>query len=501
MICQQCHKRAEQPLELYDGGWACPHCKHEMMSAFSAFSVTAENEELFTLSERSYYRWLTNARRGQEGRTWLDKAVELCRESARLGNPLAVTRLGYYYDKDYVEENRSEAVRCRIAYAYYSAVCFSDAELKVQEGVLGRYEWKQIRVRAAEMMLNMLAFAPEELTALDKFNFAYNRSRVRAKLGIDTAAERVEPMRVGRDRQAFETLYSCFAKQRAPLFEKIRMGRRREQNREQARRSGREQRQSRLPGRVSLKGNPQKERSGWTIPDLCRAGSLFLLLILVLLGLTSINRYPDMKEIAGLFANAAKSLWGDGGEQAVLAERDGQSALVVEEGSLQEEALVEEAVPDEGTGEEEELLVAEDGQVVWRIGGEEASSAETPSVSAADAKETVSGETIQEDPPQGQGGSEEVKVREGNSQQQESEPSSDEEASFLETEEGQEGAREETAQQAISRPVTYVVKKGDSLAQIARKFYGNTSRLQEICTLNEIEDPDQIRPGQNILLP
>ena len=110
MICQQCHKRAEQPLELYDGGWACPHCKHGLMSAFSDFSVTRENEELFTLSERSYYRWLTNARRGQEGRTWLDKAVELCRESARLGNPLAVTRLGYYYDKDYVEENRSTVV-------------------------------------------------------------------------------------------------------------------------------------------------------------------------------------------------------------------------------------------------------------------------------------------------------------------------------------------------------------------------------------------------------
>ena len=131
MICQQCHKKVETPLELYDGGWACPHCKHGLMSAFSDFSVTRENEELFTLSERSYYRWLTNARRGQEGRAWLGKAVELCRESARLGNPLAVTRLGYYYDKDYVEENRSEAVRCRIAYAYYSAVCFSDAELKV----------------------------------------------------------------------------------------------------------------------------------------------------------------------------------------------------------------------------------------------------------------------------------------------------------------------------------------------------------------------------------
>ena len=226
MIChnEKCRRKVESPLELYDGSWACPYCKHEMMSSFSSFSVTAENEELYTLSERSYYRWLTNAsRRAPGGKKWLDKAVELCREAAQKGNPLAVTRLGFYYDKDYVEENRSEAVRCRIAYAYYSAVCYSDADLKTEEGVRRRYDWKEIRVQAARQMLEMLAFAPEEVAALDKFNFEFNRSRVKAKLGVEIDRSRVEPMKASKEEQAFSALYSCFSKQRAPLFGICRM--------------------------------------------------------------------------------------------------------------------------------------------------------------------------------------------------------------------------------------------------------------------------------------
>lgn len=222
MIChnEKCGRQVERPLELYDGSWACPYCKHEMMSAFSEFAVTAENEELFILSERSYYRWLTNVKllRESAAQKLIDKAVELCKESARLGNPMAVARLGFYYDKDYVEVNRSEAVRCRIAYAYYSAVCYSHAELKVEDGVRHRYDWKEIRIDAAKRMLEMLAFVPEEIASLDKFNFEFNRTRVREELGIDVHVTRTEGAKSGREEQAYSVLYSCFAKQKAPLF-------------------------------------------------------------------------------------------------------------------------------------------------------------------------------------------------------------------------------------------------------------------------------------------
>lgn len=222
MICgnDKCKRKVEQPLELYDGSWACPYCKHEIASMSGNFRITAENEELFTLAERSYFSWLTMSvsERRRSGKKTLEKAVELCKEAARQGNPLAVTRLGYYYDKDYVEVNRSEAVRCRIAYAYYSAVCFSDAQLAVDESVGKTYDWQEIRIAAANLMLEMLAFVPEEIAVLDKFNFEYNRSRVRAKLGLDYQKQRSELMKHSRSEQAFSTLYSCFAKVRAPLF-------------------------------------------------------------------------------------------------------------------------------------------------------------------------------------------------------------------------------------------------------------------------------------------
>ena len=47
----------------------------------------------------------------------------------------------------------------------------------------------------------------------------------------------------------------------------------------------------------------------------------------------------------------------------------------------------------------------------------------------------------------------------------------------------------------------YIVKAGDTLADICRMYYGTTDRLNEICTLNGISDPNTILLGQKILLP
>ncbi len=48
---------------------------------------------------------------------------------------------------------------------------------------------------------------------------------------------------------------------------------------------------------------------------------------------------------------------------------------------------------------------------------------------------------------------------------------------------------------------TYVVNKGDTLYGICMSFYGDLTLLDEICSLNEIEDMDNILCGQKILLP
>ncbi|MCD8078110.1 MAG: LysM peptidoglycan-binding domain-containing protein [Lachnospiraceae bacterium] len=70
--------------------------------------------------------------------------------------------------------------------------------------------------------------------------------------------------------------------------------------------------------------------------------------------------------------------------------------------------------------------------------------------------------------------------------------------------EGQEsvdsGAREEAAE-AAGAVVSYQVRPGETLAGICRSRYGSTERLEEICALNQISDPDHIEVGQEILLP
>ena len=48
---------------------------------------------------------------------------------------------------------------------------------------------------------------------------------------------------------------------------------------------------------------------------------------------------------------------------------------------------------------------------------------------------------------------------------------------------------------------TYVVSKGDTLYGICMSFYGDLTLLEEICSINEIEDMDNILCGQKILLP
>ncbi|HZE18850.1 MAG TPA: LysM peptidoglycan-binding domain-containing protein [Candidatus Angelobacter sp.] len=50
---------------------------------------------------------------------------------------------------------------------------------------------------------------------------------------------------------------------------------------------------------------------------------------------------------------------------------------------------------------------------------------------------------------------------------------------------------------------TYTVKKGDTLSKIAREIYGDADEWLKIFEANrdEVEDPDEIQPGQKLKLP
>lgn len=49
----------------------------------------------------------------------------------------------------------------------------------------------------------------------------------------------------------------------------------------------------------------------------------------------------------------------------------------------------------------------------------------------------------------------------------------------------------------------YVVKSGDTLGKIAKEFYGDSNRWREIFKANkeQIENPNLIRPGWELLIP
>lgn len=57
------------------------------------------------------------------------------------------------------------------------------------------------------------------------------------------------------------------------------------------------------------------------------------------------------------------------------------------------------------------------------------------------------------------------------------------------------------ANKPATQPEAYIVQKGDTLETISREKYGDISRIDEICKLNGLEDGNLIIIGQKLLLP
>ena len=49
--------------------------------------------------------------------------------------------------------------------------------------------------------------------------------------------------------------------------------------------------------------------------------------------------------------------------------------------------------------------------------------------------------------------------------------------------------------------VAYIVRRGDTMTDICIRQYGSDARVAEVCALNNIGDPDDIKEGEKIFLP
>lgn len=207
--------------------------------------------------------------------------------------------------------------------------------------------------------------------------------------------------------------------------------------------------------------------TGALFPKLCRIGCLVLLLVLVGTALTSVNQYPDMKAVSALLAGAVRNTKNE--------TENTSPRLIVEEtvGWNSSDEMAQSAALDEATQADDAtgaVNTAMDGEVTDNRTADDVMTDNVTADSAtADSQNAVTTDADAE-----------------SSTARQSASASD---SFPQV------------QEALAHPESYQVQKGDSLIAISRRFYGTDEKVIEICRLNNIKDPNQIQPGQNILLP
>ena len=222
--------------------------------------------------------------------------------------------------------------------------------------------------------------------------------------------------------------------------------------------------------------------TGALFPKLCRIGCLVLLLVLVGTALTSVNQYPDMKAVSALLAGAVRNTKNE--------TKNTSSGLIVEEtvGWNSSDEMAQSAALDEATQADDETGAANtamDGEVTDNRTADNVMTDNVMPDSVMSDSVTTDSVTTDSVMADGQNAVTTDADAESSTVRQSASASD----SFPQV------------QEALARPESYQVQKGDSLIAISRRFYGTDEKVIEICRLNNIKDPNQIQPGQNILLP
>ena len=207
----------EEYLELYDGQMASLSTKKLISDTVPELRFTAKGRELFALSESLYCKWLESG----EDYSLVEKAIEVCRAAAASGEPQAVVKMAFYYDKDYIDADRTEEFRCRIACDYYSKVVYCEGMPKNSDGVASESEWIDLRRTATRMFADMLSGAKKSLSDYTdgKYSFRVNAERLRANFGIECAGTNDSSPQEDAEKFAETVLTACkSSKVRAPLF-------------------------------------------------------------------------------------------------------------------------------------------------------------------------------------------------------------------------------------------------------------------------------------------
>lgn len=178
--------------------------------------------------------------------------------------------------------------------------------------------------------------------------------------------------------------------------------------------------------------------------------STFLVLVIVVIGVTMLNNYDKMQgvqhSLSALNEEESKEKEGD------IAEVFGENVTSENQEESEKSDDVQSAdKPDDGTQADETPEVQTEGEQTTQVDGEQTTQTDGAQTTQASDDQTT--------------------VQDG------------------------------TDTSIIKEPKTYVVKKGDTLESISREQYGDVTHVNEICKINGLDDGNLIFIGQKLLLP
>lgn len=236
--------------------------------------------------------------------------------------------------------------------------------------------------------------------------------------------------------------------------------------------------------------NVEQEQKSKT-PTMVRflyGASMFLVLTILVIGATMVNNYNRMKDMEVTLQEMALGSDGQSSDLSKETEKQKETDALAASAQAEGENTKESTVSDET----EKTWILKESSTESNAATE--SNAESAGTAAGRAGTAGSSTAINGTGSTGMtGGSTESTGTTGESSQNLSTESS--------TGSSSASNRAASSSNVTQYQAEYTVRDGDTLAIVCRMYYGNLDKLQEICDLNGITDPNTILPGQKIVLP
>lgn len=227
---------------------------------------------------------------------------------------------------------------------------------------------------------------------------------------------------------------------------------------------------------------PEKKEAAKGAPKFLYAASTFMVLVIAVIGVTIMNNNDKMNRVESTLSNMAKQTESADETEAMEANAGGKSQTESE--SAKEEDK-------EGTDASSQTEPGQD-FVIQDSAQENEASVPDSDASASAETETASTETI---------GTETYDTNASAAGTASTGTDTKGASAVTETQNTQQTEAEAASAPTTSYQSSYTVKYGDTLANICRMYYGNVDKLDEVCEINGITDPNTIIMGQKIVLP